>query len=317
MNFYEMRQEFDRIFRSSSDETFTDYRDQWLNRAWRILASLYTFPALKRTEFLDSKEGVQVYPLPLDYDGIEAMLWYKPNTSAAYYRLDPATEEVLALAYERRSGSMGPVKYYDITEPVGTDTYVLSGCGLTNNSATVTCTSAEDAHEGLWVVFAPTVDEEGVTRNPGDYAYKITGVSAGVSFTLDRAYRGPSGIFTARVKPSEQQQFIVYGVPTADIEDAFQLRYYAVPRRLYNDSDTPEWPNVGEAIVYMALSIAYDFLHDREASTTWFGRAMSRLTSLQRRRESTKTLVTDLLIGSAASRSTTVPGYLSPNRVLL
>jgi len=302
MNFYDMRQEFDRIQRTLEDADFQAYRDDYLNQSWLRLTQMFVMPSLIRTVTFDSVADQDTYQFPYDYNGTEVFLWYKNSTSGTYRRLDPVKEDVLGLMYERRSGNMGVELYYDWTAPVGSD-YAVRSCILVNNSATVLCAAAAAADVDRWIRFDPwTVGD--TTYSPGDYGYYISTVTAGVSYTLDRTYRGPSGTTNGRVRPAEQQQFVMYGNPSSAITDAFKLRYYAQPRRLYNDTDVPEWPSMGMPIVQYAVSIAYDYLHASESAKVWYGRMMGAVTGLQRRIERSQTLVTDLTIGSVSGRKT-------------
>lgn len=206
---------------------------------------------------------------------------------------------------------MGQVEFYDWTQPIGSD-YASRTCTLTNNSATVTCATAAAADVDKWIRFDPGLGGfAGDTLNPGDYGYLITAVTVGVSYTLDRAYRGPAGAFTGRIRPAEQQQFIVYGTPDASKTDAFELEYYCIPRRLYNDADVPEWPAISEGIVYMGIAIAYDFIQHVDMSRVWFGRAMNKIEGLKRRTKHSQTLITDITVGSIVGRKTGLRGVIT------
>jgi hypothetical protein len=302
MNFHDMRTEFDRIQRTLEDVDFREYRDDYLNQSWLRLTQMFVMPSLIKTVLIDSVASQDTYQFPYDYNGTEIFLWYKNTTSGTYRRLDPVKEDVLALMYERRSWNMGVEMYYDWTAPVGSD-YAVRSCVLVNNSATVLCATAAAADVDKWIRFDPfTVGT--VTYSPGDYGYYISTVTAGVSYTLDRTYRGPAGTTNGRVRPSEQQQFILYGNPSSAVDDAFKLRYYAQPKRLFNDADVPEWPSMGMPIVQFAVSIAYDYLHASESAKVWYGRMMGAVQGLQRRIERSSTLVTDLTIGSVSGRKT-------------
>jgi len=308
MNFREIRREFDRIQRSIDDDTFAEYRDDYINHAFVKISELFRIPSLKRNVLFDATEDEDTYLLPYDFGGTEVNLYYSAGGTGSKKRLDPVPEEVLALQYERRTGNMGQVDYYDWASCAGSDLAVRTDCVIVNNSATVNCASAAAADVDNWVRFDPFVDANNVTQDPGDYGYLITAVTAGVSWTLDRAYRGPTSTVanaaTGRVQPAEQQQFKTYGNPAQDGTDAFDLTYYALPRRLYNDADVPEWPAIGLAIAYMAIALGYDFIQHFDASKVWFGRAMSKVEGLRRRRHTNQALVTDLSIGSVVGRRT-------------
>jgi hypothetical protein len=313
MNFFDMKLQFDRIQRTLQDAVFAEYRDDFLNQAYEKIAEMFVIPALIRTTTFDSVANQADYCMPYDYNGAEMFLYFKDSSSVTAKRLDPIPEDVLAMMYEYRSSNKGPVWYYDLRGAVGSDYAVRAACGLTNNSATVTCATAAALDVNHWVRFDTFTDtvtpnpDGTTTKNPGDYGYLITAVTVGVSYTLDRVYRGPStpaGGTTGRLRPAEQMQFITYGIPTVATTNAFTLRYPARPRRLYNNDDVPEMSNLGLAIVYMAVSMGYDYLHLNDQAKVWFGRAASSIGNLQRRREYSKTLVTDLTIGSVSGRKT-------------
>lgn len=302
MNFYDMKLQFDRVMRTLTDATFSDYRDDYLNIAWEKVTESFLIPSLKRTVTFDSVANQAKYPFPYDYNGAEVYLWYNISTSATPLRLDPVEEDTLGLMYERRSANMGQVRFYDWCNNFGAD-YASRSCVLTNGSTTVTCTTAAAGDVDMWIRFDPfTVT--GTDYNPGDYGYLISAVTPGVSYTLSWAYRGPAGTTTGRVRPSEQQQFIVYGYPTATVADAFKLVYYAKPIRLYNDADVPEWPSLGLGIVYMALSVGYDFMTYADQARIWYGRAMNTISNLEKRRSTSHRLISDLTIGSVNGRKT-------------
>lgn len=306
MNFNEMQRDFDRIQRTIQDTTFSDYRDVWLNQAWKRISEMFLIPNLIRNVTWDSVASQQSYLLPYDYNGSELYLYFMEKTGGTSLRLDPVDESVLALMYEKRSGTYGPVRYYDQTGNVGTDLATRAACTVVNQSTTVLTANAVATDIGYWVRFDPWVAAS-ITVNPGEYAYKITACTAGVSYTLDRPYRGTATstvTCTMRVRPAEQSQVIIYGIPQSAIVDAFKLKYYAKPQRMQSSSDVPEFPSAGEAIIYMAISLGFDFLTNTQQSQVWQNKALERLISLQRRKEVSKTLISDLTIGSVSGRKT-------------
>lgn len=312
MNLFQIRTQFDRIMRTVGDSTFQAYRDDFINEAWVKISELFAIPALKRTALIDAVADQDTYLFPYDYNGAEVFLYYTASTSPK--RLDPVPEDVLALMYERRTGNKGSVDYYDWSGVAGSD-IATRNCVLTNNSSTVLCAAAVAGDSGYWIRFDPFTDANGDTQDPGDYGYRITTVTAGVSYTLDRAYRGPASTLAlpsvGRVRPAEQLQFKVYGNPSASKTEAFELEYYSRPRRLYNDADVPEHPQMGIPIAQMAMSVGYDFIHDDVSAKIWFGRATSRLSALKNRRHSSQALITDITVGSASGRRTGPPGIMS------
>jgi hypothetical protein len=307
MNLFGIRQQFDRKMRTYQEEDLEGYRDDWINDAWEQLAQTFIIPSLNRTLTFPSVSGQAVYPFPYDYNGTEISLKYGSR------RLDPVPEEVLDLNYEYRSND-SYVQYYDWSDIVSSPLASVSDCVLVNESTTVLCPSAADSHVGEWIRFDPS-NESGSFIDPGDYGYQIASASAGVSFTLAQAYRGPSCTTVGHVRPAETQSFIVYGIP--DEIETFTLKYSAKPRRLYNPEDVPEWPDCGMAIALMAVSIGMDYLFQADAARMWWGRAMTRVRNLQMRRKSSQTrLVHDLTIGSVSGRRTGVRGVNpSPRRL--
>ena len=252
-----------------------------------------------------------LFCLPYDYNGTEIGLKYGTR------RLDPVPDETLRLKYERRSGNLGMVRFYDWSGVIGSDLIQVSNVVLTNGMKAVQTVSTDATlSENYWVRFDPYHDPSAPVKDnndyvdPGEYGYQIEAGSfvPGVGFNFMTEYRGPSGSFTMRVRPSETQQFIVYGIPPATDASAFSLRYSAKPKRLYNDSDVPELPNMGEAIAYMAGSVALEWHHNMETARQFWGRAMSRAEGLQKRRNKSQTLVSDLTIGSVSGRQTGVRG---------
>jgi hypothetical protein len=304
MNLAEMNLEFDEVMRTLTDTNFTDQKNRYINASWRHVSEMFEIPSLKKTATIASVANQQYYPFPYDYNGTDVYLWYRSTTGGTPRRLDPVTEEVLALMYERRTGNMGPEWYYDWSGPTGVDGS-LRNCTPGNGMTVIPCSDCVAADVNQWLRIDPWVDTT-VLCNPGDYGYYITGVTPGVAYTIDRTYRGPSANIAAqgRVTPAETQQFKMYGIPNSAVANAFELRYYAQPQRLYNDADVPEWPSIGIGIVYLAISIAHDYLRNADYAKLWYGRAMSRITGLQRRKERTATLVSDLTVGSVSGRQT-------------
>lgn len=314
MNYYGIRRQFIDICRTSGLDEMTDIMHRWINQGWEKISEEFVIPSLTKTISFDSVADQNLYPFPYDYNGTEIGLMHNSR------RLDPVPDETLRLKYEKRTGSMGMVKFYDWSGVMEEDLLVVNGCTLSNESDTVLCPSVDSRfNEAYWVRFDPyedaddiMADNEGVI-DPGDYGYLIEagGQVSGTSFKLTTPYRGPDGNnFTVRLRPAEQQQFIVYGTPTSSEVDAFNLTYAARPRRLYNDSDVPEWPNMGNAIAYMGISVYLEWLQHFDASTVFWQRAVSKVSGLQRRRERSRALVSDLTIGSVRGRTTGPKGVM-------
>jgi len=319
MNLYGIRTEFGNMCRTGGIDEMEPLRDGWINNGWERINQEFVIPALKRNITFDAVADQQSYCFPYDYNGTEVGLKYNGR------RLDPVDDEALRLRYEKRTGNMGSVKFYDWSGTIEEDLLSLVNCTLTNGSVTILTTSSspllDQAH---WVRFDPYEDQanEDADNNnmvdPGDFGYLIAAgqQNAGTSFALRRPYRGPTGDqFTARVRPSETQCFLVYGFPSSGEADAFDLQYYAKAKRLYNDSDTPEWPDMGMAIAYMAMSVCLEWHHNLDLSRIFWGRAVARVTGLQRRRARTRALVTDLPIGSISGRRTGLHGIVNRGAV--
>lgn len=308
MSMYRIRREFDDIVRTARLESMEDLRDRWINEAWEKINEEFVVPAMVRTIRFNAVENQEFYLFPYDYNGGEIGLKYNNR------RLDPVPDETLRLQYEKRQGNMGIVRYYDWSGNAGEDLKVIENVTLTNNSKLVLTGSDNPIlNRAYWVRFDPYQDASNTDKDyenmvdPGEYGYLIHAGKqvAGTSFELTYPYRGPSGDqFTMRVQPAEQPRFVVYGVPSSDGVDAFELRYPTRPRRLYNNSDVPECPNMEVPIAYMAVSIALEWMHNIELARTFWGRAVARITNLSRRRHRAETLVTDLTIGSVVGRKT-------------
>lgn len=301
MNLYGIRNKFDEIMRSYDESDMTSHRDGWINDASLALSQEFLISALRRTLTFDSVVDQQAYLFPYDYGGTEVKL-YLNNA-----RLDPVPEHILALANERRTGNMGPVEYYDWSDIQGIDPLAtITGALVTNQSTTVLCADAAAAHVDKWIRFDPVL-VGGDMIDPGDYGYLVSSIVAGVSYTLDREYRGPTCTTTGQVQPQETQGFICYGIPSA-VEE-FKLTYYAKPRRLYNNTDVPEWPDLGLPMAFLAASIGLDFLMRHDSARVWWGRAQQAMRRLQLRRINSQTeLVSDLTIGSVSGRRTGMRG---------
>ena len=319
MHFRGIKREFDNMSRTAGLDEMNPLRDAWLNQGWEKISEEFVIPSLVKTISFDSVSDQANYLFPYDYGGTEIGLCYNRR------RLDPVPDETLRLKYEKRSGNMGSVKFYDWSGIVEEDLFTLSGCTLTNGSVTV-LTPSTDVRLDLpyWVRFDPYLDEDNEDKDnddmvdPGDYGYLISEGDqvSGTSFALDKPYRGPSGDqFTVRIRPAETQQFIVYGVPSSSEEDAFSLRYSAKPKRLQNNTDVPEWPSMGLAIAYMGMSVCLEWHHNMELAKTFWGRAVQKVSGLERRRNRSRALVSDLTLGSASGRRTGVRGvFLSHTR---
>jgi len=314
MNFYGIQSEFDNMCRTAGLAEMTELRDRWLNNGWEKICEEFVIPAMVRNYTFDSIADQDTYDFPYDYNGTEVGIVFNNR------RLDPVSDEVLRLRYEKRTGNMGSVRYYDWSGIVGvvSDALIVTGCTLVNNSTQILCDSTDTRlNVKNWIRFDPYEDLDNEDANndgivdPGDYGYLISAGSqvSGVSLQLETPYRGPSGSgFTLRLRPAETQRFIVYGNPTASETDAFDIRYYAKPQRLHNRDDIPEWPNMGMAIAYMGMSICLEWYHNLELSRTFWGRAVGKISGLQKRRSRTQTLVSDLMVGSSSGRRTGLRG---------
>lgn len=305
MNMAAMRQHFDEMVKTWRLEEMIELRDRWINDGWGRISELFVIPSLMKSTTLNTVADQNAYLFPLDYNGTEAYIHYDSR------RLDPYPESSLELGYERRTGTRGTVRFYAWSGVAESDLLQVDDCVLTNNSAVVGTVSTDTTLDvGHWTRFDPIANADETYTNPGDYAYQILAGDqvAGTSFTLTRPYRGPTGTFVSRVRPAEQQQFVLYGTPATSEADAILIKYNSRPRRLFNDSDVPEWPDMGYAIVAMAISIGLEFHRQMDVAKTWWGRSMQRAGTLQRRKDSTKQLVSSLAVGNIVGRKVGMRG---------
>lgn len=312
MDMYGIRRKFDELCRSTGLGEMDPLRDSWINQGWEKITQNFKIPSLKKTALVDSIADSEYVDFPYDWGGTEVGILYKKR------RLDPVMDETLRLKYERRSGNRGVVRFYDWGDSVEDSLQSISGVTLTNGSKTVlTDSSYAGLNTGYWIKPRPYTDADNDDKDnndvvdPQDYGYQIEADSwtQGTSFNLTYPYRGPSGTnFTIDVRPAGQQRFIVYGTPTASETGAFSIRYYARPRRLYDNNHVPEWPSMGDAIALMAVSIFLEWNHNAQLSATYWGRAMSMVKGLEKRRVENQELVTDMTIGSVVGRHTGVQG---------
>ena len=316
MNLYQMRREFDNMLRSQGLSDFEALRDAWLNQGWQKISESFRIPSLERHITFDCQSGQDHYSFPYDYNGTETAIMYNLR------RLDPVSEDILKLRYEmRQPTAMGPVRYYDWHGTWETDLLVVENVTLANKSDTVLTTSVDTLlNQDYFVRFDPYLDatnpEADVNEyvDPGEWGHRISAGSLvpGVSFQLTLPYKGPSGDkFTMRVRPAETQKFTVYGTPQEDTTNAFEIAYATKPRRLYNNEDVPEWPNMGLSIVYMATSMAFEWHHNMDLSSSFWGRAMNTVKNLEKRKNLIQTRVTDITMGSATGRKTGIYGTMS------
>ena len=309
MNYYEIARQFDVLARVAALREFDEFRNRWINDGWRKVSEEFRVPSLVKTAVWAAVVSQQDYTLPLDFNGAELMLKYKNR------RLDPVGEENLGLVYERRTGNMGQVRFYDWSGTAEEDLFTAT-VTITNNSKSVSSLATDiRLNDAYWVRFDPAQTGTEIGDSPGDWGYQIAAGTfvSGAGFSLQLPYRGPSGTYLMRVRPAETQLVRVYGIPTAAEDDAFLLRYPSIPRRLYNNYDVPELPPMGMAIAHMAVSVACDYHHMPDQSKVWWGRAMQDAQRLARRRRMSEALVTDLTIGSISGRQTGLDGVSIPN----
>lgn len=316
MNLYEIRREFDSMTRTTGLTDFAPLRDQWIQQGWEKITEMFVVPSLEKHDYIDAVAGEQHYAFPYDYNGTETAIIY------AKRRLDPVPEATLQLRYEYRSG-LGPVWFYDWCGTVEEPLLTVTNATLVNQSKTVVIPGvvpSAELYKDHWVRFDPYEDNANPDAdvngfvNPGDFGYQIEADSVSIgatttSLSLQKAYRGPGGTkFTMLVRPAETQKFVVFGTPTTSEADAFTIIYTSRPQRLYNDTDVPEWPNMGLAIVYMALSIAFEWHQNMDLSKTFWARAVQKVQGLDKRRKLNATLVSDITLGSASARKTGIYG---------
>lgn len=312
MNLREIRKRFSDMCRTGGIDSMDPLRDDWINSGWRKITEQFVIPSLTKTVYDDTVADQQFYNLPYDYNGADIGFVIDGR------RLDPVSDEVLRLKYERAEGGYGRPRLYDWSGVVGEDLYLWDDATVNNESAVVAVAHpAVTIGKNTWMRFDPYQDSTEADADvegwidPYDYGFMITPGVYGIDedIALEWEYRGPSGIsFGARIRPAETQRFVVYGTPSSSGTDNISIRYSSQPRRLYNDTDVPEWPSIGEAIANMAISIGFEYNRQLELSKMHWGRAVSSITGLKRRREGNKTLTTDLSIGSVSGRKTGIHG---------
>jgi len=316
MNLREIRKKFDDMCRSAGLDSMDSLRDSWIDQGWSKIAEQFPVPSLTKTIRADSIANQQFYNLPYDYNGADIGFLFDG------VRLDPVPDETLRLKYERSETGYGRPKYYDWSGCVGADLYVWANATLTNESDQVVVDHpVVTIAKNVWIRFDPYQDGANAEAdpdgwvNPCDFGYLIVAgtYAQNAPLTLSYAYRGPSGDrFTVRIRPAETQQIVLYGTPTTASTDALSIRYSSRPKRLYNDTDVPEWPNMGDAIANMAISVSLEYHHNMDLAKQFWGRAVSSIAGLKRRREGNRTLVSDLSVGSSVSRRTGLRGTVSP-----
>lgn len=309
MNKLEIESEFEDQCRlagiSSSD--LEQYKNRWIANAHRFLCKEFLVPSLRIVEEITSIKDQEYYCFPYPYDGGgDITILYSGK------RIDPYPEAELELAYDRRTGNKGSVRYYDWSGIVNEDLLVVTDAVFFNNSVTVTSVSnpfVEATHEGQWIRFDPFTDDDGDIQNPGDFGYRIDSVDSAGQITLEEVYRGPNSPTigsTMRVRPKETQRFRFFGIPSAS-EDDIKLIVYRTPRRLYNNCDVPEYPDMGLPIAFQAVSFGLDHLERSVESQKWEQRAFAALSGLKRRRHIVDTLTPDLPQSRIIGRRTGLP----------
>ena len=187
MQLYRIQQEFDDLIRTARLDEMTPLRDRWINQAWERLTESFVIPSLVKNVTIAAKANQQYYCLPYDYNGTEVGLKY------GTWRLDPVPDETLRLKYERRTGNMGMVRFYDWSGIVGTDLIQVQNVVLMNGLKHVQTVSTDTTlASDYWVRFDPYLDPGNAAKDlngmvdPGDYGYQIQSGTfvPGVGFDL-------------------------------------------------------------------------------------------------------------------------------------
>ena len=144
----------------------------------------------------------------------------------------------------------------------------LTGLTVTENSATVNTASAAATWVNRAVKFAGQ-DED----------YKISSVSVGVSFTMDKVYKGrltgvgtagtgTTAVTTASISPVGNYVVRVQG----GVANAMTIyyRYVTIPRRMIVDADRPEMPEAYHNLIWKrALKNVAATNEDNNAWSRW------------------------------------------------
>jgi len=303
MNTYEIKAQFERLCRTAGLSEYDEYKNDWITLAYAMLAKHFEIPSLKMEETILSVANQATYSFPYPYDGLEVSIIYDGKP-----RLDPYSEDMLDLAYERRTGGRGPVKLYDWAGIRQEDGLVVVDAVITNRSAVVT--SAGNAFTealsapNFWVRFDPWTVAD-ITYNPGDFGYRIGTWNNAGQITLEEHYRGPTGTTTCRIRPAETQIFRLYGIPQQSDKD-IDLKVFRRPRRLYNNEDVPEWPGLGSSIADIAIAVGLRHLERYQEAERWVADGFGKLEALKRRRRAQGVLTPDLPDSMITGRRTGV-----------
>ena len=306
MNKYSIEDQCRTLCRLAGLDDYEPYLDSWISLAHAILCTEFEIPSYKLLETISSVKDQDLYCFPYVYDGTDVSIYYNGK------RLDPYPEDMLDLVMDRRTGNKGPVRWYDWAGIVNANLLNITDAVITNRSTTVTSVSNPftDAHIDQWCVFSPFEDAAGEIQNPGDFGYKIDSSPGAGQVELEEAYRGPSSTAAnpcrMRIRPKETQRFRLYGIPTVADKD-IDMKIYRRPRRLYNNEDTPEWPQIGMPIACLSVMLGLEHLQRYDEAMVWEKRALNYLGSIKRRRRKTEMLTPNVPLSRISGRLTGLP----------
>jgi len=83
---------------------------------------------------------------------------------------------------------------------------------------------------------------------------------------------------------------------------------YRTPRKLYNDYDVPEYPDMGYPVACQATAFGLEHLERYNEAGKWEQRAFGALSGLKRRRRQVDTLTPDLPRTRIVGRTTGLRG---------
>lgn len=130
----------------------------------------------------------------------------------------------------------------------GAPYYNFGSITVTNKSTTVTgvTTTFTSAMVGKWI----TIGYSSTTGASGaGYAYKISAVGSATSLTLSEAYRGTSLVQAAYEIGPAGSLMLQFAPTFTEYGKTVRYSWYRQPRRLFNEEDTIEVSNLGDALV--------------------------------------------------------------------
>lgn len=233
-----------------------------VNRAYRKLCRSHTFGALiVRGEQIDTVAGVNSYVLPYPLERII-------NYSLRYDVTDSLPGCVVPIRNTTDSartvaGGVYPNGFYPLVASLGrgTQATILDNVGSNQTvstdslGTTITLSGAGFTTDmvGYYIKFG--TDANG--KNGGDYGYRIDEVDTGSNelfFESGINYRGATLNKAAfQIRPSNSL-WLTFDPQFVDTAKVAQYDWYSKPQRLYGPNDTPEVPELSDAIAYQVLA---------------------------------------------------------------